>query len=65
MRWALLILGSLLIVQVLLRALTPMFQDEFSFEKMGAAVDLVKLTAGLCAVSLADLLKRRSELDSI
>lgn len=59
MRLALLVLGLVLIVQALAQGVSPIFQEGFSFQKMGAALDdgLVRLTAGLCAFSVARLLK--------
>ena len=67
MRIALLVLGAVLILQVIIHALAPIFEGAFSAEKFAAALDedMVRLTAGLCALSLAGLLKRREKQDSI
>jgi len=67
MRLTLLALGSILILQVVIHALAPIFQGAFSAEKIGAAIDedMVRLTAGMCALSVAGLLKQRSKQDTI
>ena len=54
MRWILLILGWLLLLQTALHAIAAMYSGGGA-EAVGAALDrdLVRLTAGLCAIVIA------------
>jgi hypothetical protein len=66
MRWILIVLGSIQIAQVLFHLLVPVLQGEWSAGRLGAVLDedMVKLTAAVCALSVAGLLKRRDQRDA-
>lgn len=67
MRWTHIVLGSIQIAQVLFHLLVPVLQGEWSAGRMGAVLDedMVKLTAAVCALSVAGLLKQREKRDAI
>ena len=67
MRWILVVLGSIQIAQILSHAFGPAFQGGWSAEKLGAVLDkdMVKLTAAICALSVAELLRQRQKRDAI
>ena len=67
MRWILIVLGSIQIAQVLFHLLVPVLQGEWSAGRLGAVLDedMVKLTAAVCALSVAGLLKERGKRDAI
>lgn len=62
MRIALLVLGVMLLLQTVVHVIFALVEGPISFTTVGMQIDedLVRLTAGLCAVSLARRTKSQS-----